>query len=358
MLTVLNFLLVSNKEKLNKFFISNIMRLPAYLSAICKDKKNIPFKSVAEIHIIYKLPITRNSDNIAIVIALDCSISHEILVDDDIWHRLMCCEDIFMVKGYAYIIDTGKVYPMHRFIMNYEGPLFIDHINRIKNNNLKSNLRLATRQENSQNTSSMTNSSSKYVGVSLDIKSKSNKWIAQIRVNSTSIYIARFDNEENAAQARDLAAVRYFKEFASLNFPDKLLEYKANVEDLLYLAYITNLLPENTKYKNIIRLLDYPIPEPTVKHILYTPEESQDIRNAECIKKINEERIFEIEKEKKDKILRDERDAAKEKQDKILRDERAKEQQEYEDSYKIVCDKNKKICEAMNIEELLSTFDM
>jgi hypothetical protein len=73
------------------------------------------------------------------------------------------------------------------------------------------------------------------------------KWIACLQYNYQKIRIGLFDNEKNAAKARDIVSVKYFKEFGKLNFPENIDEYKANLEDG-YVDFISNLLPDGEFY--------------------------------------------------------------------------------------------------------------
>ena len=45
-------------------------------------------------------------------------------------------------------------------------------------------------------------------------------WKATITVKHKTIYLGLFDNKLDAALAYDIAARKYFGEFAKLNFPD------------------------------------------------------------------------------------------------------------------------------------------
>ena len=97
----------------------------------------------------------------------------------------------------------------------------IDHKDRDKLNNQKNNLRVCNQFENQRNTCSRKNSSSKYLGVHYYDRSKENRtsgWKATLRVDNKQHYLGMFQVEEDAAKAYDKAAVKYFKEFASLNF--------------------------------------------------------------------------------------------------------------------------------------------
>lgn len=112
----------------------------------------------------------------------------------------------------------GKIIYMHREIMRAPSGLDVDHINGNGLDNRRGNLRLATRKQNTRSQNGLyANNTSGFIGVSF---SKSNeKWEARISPNGKSIIIGYFDDKEEAARARDKAALEHFGEFASLNFP-------------------------------------------------------------------------------------------------------------------------------------------
>lgn len=105
-------------------------------------------------------------------------------------------------NGYLKVSIDGKYFKVHRIIwtMHYgeipEG-LLIDHADGNGNNNLVSNLRLATAQENQRNR--QTNANKRFKGVSFD-KAR-NKWKASIRVDNVSYHIGRFETEKEARDA-------------------------------------------------------------------------------------------------------------------------------------------------------------
>lgn len=94
---------------------------------------------------------------------------------------------------------------------------YVDHKDGNAQNNQWSNLRLATKRQKSQKRGPRRGGTSQYIGVSWH--GRDQKWRAQIRVGGRNILLGNFDDEIEAAKARDKAARKYFKQFASLNFP-------------------------------------------------------------------------------------------------------------------------------------------
>jgi len=92
-----------------------------------------------------------------------------------------------------------------------------DHADMNKNNNSRSNLRLATASQQQANTKKYRGKySSKYKGVSRYLSTE--KWKATITVNTRTKHLGTFTSEEQAAKAYDEAAKEYFGEFARTNF--------------------------------------------------------------------------------------------------------------------------------------------
>lgn len=74
-----------------------------------------------------------------------------------------------------------------------------DHINRDRLDNRRENLRIVTREQNSQNIPPRTNSTSRFRGVAKI--SGSNRWRATLRVDGKKVVLGRFATELEAAEA-------------------------------------------------------------------------------------------------------------------------------------------------------------
>lgn len=109
---------------------------------------------------------------------------------------------------------------MHRVILGLKhgDNRQCDHIDGDGLNNQRSNLRVCTSRQNQYNRRGNRRGVSRYKGVG--ICSRSGKWIARIRKGRAGkqIYLSSFDSEAEAARCYDRAALKYFGEFARLNF--------------------------------------------------------------------------------------------------------------------------------------------
>lgn len=119
-------------------------------------------------------------------------------------------------RGYAIYsgCEGGKKFTisMHRLIMNPKKHEQIDHINRDRLDNRKSNLRICTHAQNCQNTSRRGGRSG-YRGVRKDW----NRYEAIIVAHGIKYALGRFDTAREAAEAYNEAAIKYHGEFAVLN---------------------------------------------------------------------------------------------------------------------------------------------
>jgi hypothetical protein len=145
------------------------------------------------------------------------------LVDDDIYEYLN------QWKWYASKL-SGKFYArrsvrinkkyagyllMHRFIMNPDIGLVVDHQNGNTLDNRKCNIRICTYSENRMNSVKTIYNKSGYKGVHWHKLGK--KWVSTIEINKTKHYLGLFCEIKEAAKAYNNAAIKFHGEFAKLN---------------------------------------------------------------------------------------------------------------------------------------------
>jgi hypothetical protein len=162
-------------------------------------------------------------------------------------------EDVELVSQYSWFKrDAGTVVyaltrgprperkhiRMHRLIMNAEPGQYVDHKNGNGLDNRRSNLRFATRVENSRNM--RVQNASGYKGVHRASKLINRCWVASIRVDGRMLYLGAYPTPEEAARAYDAAAVTHFGEFAVTNFEDVDLSHP--------LKYIRTHCPKGHEY--------------------------------------------------------------------------------------------------------------
>lgn len=123
-------------------------------------------------------------------------------------------------EGYVIRVVTiaGKTHTrrMHRIIADAPDGVMVDHANRDKLDNRRSNLRYASTAENVRNRNPSANR--KYKGV---YKTARGSWEAKIRVEGRLIYLGSFPTDLHAALAYDMAAREHFGAFARPNFSDR-----------------------------------------------------------------------------------------------------------------------------------------
>lgn len=152
------------------------------------------------------------SDRIAVVDRASAD-----LVQSVHWHARQCK---WQTTAYA-ISSLGY---MHRLILGLStnDRQIVDHRDGDGLNNRRSNLRLATAQQNQWNRPkkrrlSGRNPDSGFKGVWWH--RSVNKWAAGIRVENRNIHLGSFVDPKEAARIYDDAARKHFGEFARVNFP-------------------------------------------------------------------------------------------------------------------------------------------
>lgn len=147
------------------------------------------------------------------------NLGQEIMVDDDDYEWLNQFKWQVFNNGYAVRNFGGKLrkkQSMHRMILGLtDRSLMVDHKDRNKLNNCRSNLRVASALENGRNKTHLLSGTSKYRGVSW--YKRDQKWIVHIRVNKRNKHLGIFTDEIEAAKRYNEAAKVLHGEFASLN---------------------------------------------------------------------------------------------------------------------------------------------
>lgn len=128
-------------------------------------------------------------------------------------------KDVKLVKRYKwnltpqnYCRNASHEIALHNLIMgDYDTKNFvIDHINRDRLDNRRSNLRVVDYSMNGFNKGKQSNNTSGHVGVSWE--KRRNKWEAHIKINKKKKFLGYFDDIDDAIKARRKAEIEYYGE--------------------------------------------------------------------------------------------------------------------------------------------------
>jgi hypothetical protein len=138
-------------------------------------------------------------------------------------------EDFDLVDGHKITVrkDTGyvefhidhKAVKLNKLIAMRITPagMIIDHIDGIRHNYLRENLRPATTQDNNRNRRGVIGVSG-FIGVTTRPYRNKICYEARVTVNDSIRYLGIYDTPEDAAHVRDIAALFYHGSFARLNY--------------------------------------------------------------------------------------------------------------------------------------------
>jgi hypothetical protein len=118
-------------------------------------------------------------------------------------------------KIYARGTIKGRTVLMHRWLMRPRKSYQVDHIDGNGLNNCRCNLRVCTAAQNQANRKPL-GGSSRFVGVCR----RGDRWEAWIKHRGKWLTLGRYDDEVEAAKARDRKAYELHGEHAYLNFPE------------------------------------------------------------------------------------------------------------------------------------------
>lgn len=126
-------------------------------------------------------------------------------LDKDGYRRISLYDYPFKAARLAFLYVTGS-WPLWE----------VDHINNNPSDDRWFNLRLATPGQNKQNRRRPRNNVTGYKGVFVD-KGRPGKYRAAIDAYGKRVYLGTFSSVEEAAQARDEAAIKMHGQFANLS---------------------------------------------------------------------------------------------------------------------------------------------
>lgn len=113
-------------------------------------------------------------------------------------------------NGYIAANIGGKKQYLHRILMETPDNKITDHINRIKHDNRKGNLRVVDRTINEVNKELKSTNVSGKTGVYF--KKERQKWVAQITKDGKTYHLGSFENKEEAISIRQEKELELFGE--------------------------------------------------------------------------------------------------------------------------------------------------
>jgi hypothetical protein len=156
------------------------------------------------------------------IIGYTSNTNKELYIDTDDYNKIKNHTWYENDSGYALTRIDYKLVRMHRLILNLEEgnqEIEVDHINHNTLDNRKINLRIVNRQKNSMNKNSK----------GITYQQDREKWVAQIKKDNKTYYLGRFDNKEDAINARKQAEEELFGEYSYDNSLKYAEQYKIEI---------------------------------------------------------------------------------------------------------------------------------
>lgn len=135
------------------------------------------------------------------------------LVGEYKWSALRGTRTFYATRSLRLANGARASQRLHQLILGITG---IDHIDGNGLDNRRTNLRLASKEENGAN-QRKTRGTSAFKGVSWN--KRNSRWEAKVQVSGRLRHLGSYRDEIEAALAYDAAAREMFGEFAALNFP-------------------------------------------------------------------------------------------------------------------------------------------
>lgn len=145
----------------------------------------------------------------------------ETLVDDEDYEFYNQWKWQLSPTGYvarsAHIQNIRRRVYLHRLVTRCPSDKVVDHINKNRLDNRKSNLRICSQKENTVANNGWKTAEIKYKGVSY-MSSGGKKITTKYRARIGNKHLGCFDSPEEAARAYDAEAKKIYGRFAYLNF--------------------------------------------------------------------------------------------------------------------------------------------
>jgi hypothetical protein len=132
------------------------------------------------------------------------------LIRDKNWYCRVDKDTVY-ARRWENVAGKREMVYLHRLILSAPNSMHVDHINGNGLDNRKSNLRLASRDENMRNQRVHSNNTTGVKGVSF--RRNIGKYQAQIRASGKIIHLGCFENIDSARSAYLMASEKYHGEF-------------------------------------------------------------------------------------------------------------------------------------------------